>query len=354
MSADQLRRAYDLIRQGQKEEAAAILQPILKTDRGNADAWWLLANALTDPAKQIQALNQVLRLRPNDQRAEKLLGRLEAEQRAKEDAFSFPVSDDDPFSSAARTSNDVFPNSASRDDLLSTSSSGDPFASDAPPVGSGDPFSRGGSSQPPARPTYATYEPPRAQRSGRNPFVTCLAVVGALVIGCCAFTFFVLPRVAGPLVEQVASQFPELLGSLTANPELQSVFSTLAADGNFQFSGSSASGTFDPADATDRGKIEIDRPLSGSVDTFDDDYYTLAVNERGSVTIEVNAARGSDVDPQLYVYNASRELVGENDDISTSDSNYNSRLTLNLTPGAYYIVVSAFGSGGGYDISITR
>ncbi len=349
MSADQLRRAYDLIRQGQKEEAAAILQPILKTDRGNADAWWLLANALTDPAKQIQALNQVLKLRPNDQRAEKMLGRLEGEQRAKEDAFSFPVSDDDPFSSASRTSNDIFPNSSSRDDLAGS----DPFASDAAPVGSGDPFSRGGSSQPPARPTYATYEPPRAQRSGRNPFVTCLAVVGALVIGCCALTFFVLPRVAGPLVEQVASQFPELLGSLTANPELQSVFSTLQADGNFQF-GSSSSGTFDPASATDRGKIEIDRPLSGSVDTLDDDYYTLAVNERGSITIEVTAARGSDLDPQLYVYNASRELVGENDDISLSDNNFNSRLTLNLTPGAYFIVVSAFGSGGDYDISITR
>lgn len=351
MSADQLRRAYDLIRQGQKEEAVAILQPILRSERDNADAWWLMANALTDPARQIQALNQVLRLRPSDQRAQKMLARLEAEQRSKEDAFSFPVSDDDPFANASRSSNDIFPNSSSRADL----SGSDPFASNAPPVGSGDPFASSsdpfsqGAQQP--RPTYATFEPPRQQR-GRNPFVTCLAIVGALVIGCCAFTFFVLPRVAGPIVEQVASQFPELIGSLTANPELQSVFATLGAEG-FEFNGST-NAAFNPSDAQDRGKIEIDRPLTGNVDTFDDDFYTLAVNDRQSLTIEVNATPGSDVDPQLYVYDASYNLVAENDDISLSDNNFNSRLTVTLAPGAYYIVISAFGSGGAYEVSVTR
>lgn len=348
MSADQLRRAYDLIRQGQKEEAVAILQPILRSDRDNADAWWLMANALTDPARQIQALNQVLRLRPSDQRAQKMLARLEAEQRAKEDAFSFPVSDDDPFANASRSSNDVFPNSSSRTDL----SGSDPFASNAPPVGSGDPFASGSSGMQPARPTYATYEPPRQQRSGRNPFVTCLAIVGALVIGCCAFTFFVVPRIAGPLLEQVASQFPDLILTFTANPQLQEAFATLGAQG-FEFNGS-ANGTFNPSNARDLGKIEIGRPLTGNVSRTTDNFYTLAVNDRQSLIIEVSATPGSDLDPQLYVYDVSYNLVDQNDDISLSDNNYNSRLTVTLSPGAYFIVVSAFSSEGAYEVSITR
>ncbi len=129
MSADQLRQAYELIRQGQKEEAVVLLQPILRSDRNNADAWWLMANALTDPAKQVQALNEVLRLRPNDARAEKMLGRVQIDMQSKQNDFSFAVSDDDPFSSTSQSSS-FSSASSSQDDPYSTSGS-DPFSQSA-------------------------------------------------------------------------------------------------------------------------------------------------------------------------------------------------------------------------------
>lgn len=58
----QLQQAYELIRAGQREQAGAILVTILKQDRNNADAWWLLANASNDPDKTRQALENVLRI----------------------------------------------------------------------------------------------------------------------------------------------------------------------------------------------------------------------------------------------------------------------------------------------------
>lgn len=73
----QLRQAYDLIKDGKKKEAGRILLDVLRADRDNADAWWLLANAATDPEKTRQALGQVLRINPTDRRARDMLSRLD-------------------------------------------------------------------------------------------------------------------------------------------------------------------------------------------------------------------------------------------------------------------------------------
>lgn len=70
MVQDQLRQAYDLIQQGKTDAALAIIEPIIRADRDNRDAWWLMANATTDPAQRRRALNEVLRLNSNDPRAE--------------------------------------------------------------------------------------------------------------------------------------------------------------------------------------------------------------------------------------------------------------------------------------------
>ncbi|MDL1902727.1 hypothetical protein FBR02_18395 [Anaerolineae bacterium CFX9] len=72
----QLQQAYQLIRDGRKPEALQILLPIVRNDKGNADAWWLLANAVSDPVQARKALEQVLRLRPGDEKARRMLDRL--------------------------------------------------------------------------------------------------------------------------------------------------------------------------------------------------------------------------------------------------------------------------------------
>ena len=72
----QLQEAYQLIKSGQRQAATRILLTVLKQDRDSADAWWLLANATSDPQKQQQALNQVLRVKPDHNAAQKLLDKV--------------------------------------------------------------------------------------------------------------------------------------------------------------------------------------------------------------------------------------------------------------------------------------
>jgi hypothetical protein len=312
MSIDQLRQAYELIRQGQQQEAIIILQSVLQTDRNNPDAWWLLANAESDPRKQETALKEVLRLRPNDQRAQKMLGRVQAELSSAPDEFSFPVSDDDPF--------------------VSGRSSGDPF---------------GSSEKPKRKPQYETVY---VERRGRNPLVTCLAVVGVLTLACCFCTIFVVPRVATPIIEQISTQFPDIMLTLTAMPELQDMFGTLQASGAVEFESfsSGGNGAFDAGGANNRGTITPGQTVSGNVDTNRDDYYSLRVP--GQTRITIDALSRGEVDPMLYVYDKDSRLIGQNDD---GGDNRDARLTLDLSAGVYYVVVSAFSSGGEYEIRVS-
>lgn len=71
MSENQLRRAYDLIKQGREQEAIGIIEPLIRFDPDNEDAWWLLANATEDPESKRNALNNVLRLTGNTTRVQK-------------------------------------------------------------------------------------------------------------------------------------------------------------------------------------------------------------------------------------------------------------------------------------------
>jgi hypothetical protein len=66
---DQLRRAYQLILEEQYEPALAILTPICKADPTNANAWWLVANALQDPERRKLALKKVLSINPQHAQA---------------------------------------------------------------------------------------------------------------------------------------------------------------------------------------------------------------------------------------------------------------------------------------------
>ncbi len=108
----QLERAYSLIQQEQMYEALGILEPLLAKDPNNIDAWWLMANAVSEPQAARRALDNVLRLDPNRADARHLLDELNA-------AVSEPVSvgatdlgfedftTDDPFAGLRSTETDA-------------------------------------------------------------------------------------------------------------------------------------------------------------------------------------------------------------------------------------------------------
>ncbi|GAB4527534.1 MAG: hypothetical protein Kow0063_02930 [Anaerolineae bacterium] len=73
----QLDRAYDLIRQDRAEEAIPILQAVLLNDSRNADAWWLWANAVSEPEEAREALHKVLEYNPDHAQAREMLAQLD-------------------------------------------------------------------------------------------------------------------------------------------------------------------------------------------------------------------------------------------------------------------------------------
>lgn len=76
---NQLKQAYTYIEQERLDEAISILQRILRNDPDNADAWWLMANAVSEPAEAAEALSNVLRLRPDHAEAREAYDQLIAE-----------------------------------------------------------------------------------------------------------------------------------------------------------------------------------------------------------------------------------------------------------------------------------
>lgn len=76
MVRQQLMDAYQLIKTGQKAQAEAQLRTLLEDEADNAEGWWLLANAATDPAAIREALERDLQLRPDHTIAQKALDAL--------------------------------------------------------------------------------------------------------------------------------------------------------------------------------------------------------------------------------------------------------------------------------------
>ena len=73
----QLQQAYRLIQQEELDKAIAILKPIVASQPNNADAWWLMANAVSEPEDARNALQNVLRLNPSNAQARELLDQLD-------------------------------------------------------------------------------------------------------------------------------------------------------------------------------------------------------------------------------------------------------------------------------------
>lgn len=73
---NKLEQVYELIRQENLDEAAAVLQPVLLSEPENADAWWLWANTVTEPEDARQALQKVMQYNPAHQAAQQMLEQL--------------------------------------------------------------------------------------------------------------------------------------------------------------------------------------------------------------------------------------------------------------------------------------
>lgn len=69
----QLRKAYALIKSGQKAEAYELLTPIVAQHPDNVDAWWLVAHAALTPRESAFACQKVLALRPDHRAAPRML-----------------------------------------------------------------------------------------------------------------------------------------------------------------------------------------------------------------------------------------------------------------------------------------
>lgn len=72
-----LAQAHACIESGNLEDAENLLRSLLEQEPDNTDAWWLLAHSVRDAAAAREALDQVLRLDPNDQQALSLLSALD-------------------------------------------------------------------------------------------------------------------------------------------------------------------------------------------------------------------------------------------------------------------------------------
>jgi hypothetical protein len=315
-SANQkLKQAFELIKAKKKKDALDILRPIVKIDPDNADAWWLMANALDSPDDIREALENVLRLRPTHEKAQQMLDKLNQRYpppKLKRDEFVF---DDDPFADEG----DELP--------LQTYQKGAPVQ-----VGKS-----------------GKVEVTKSKK-GTSPLVIILAIIGVIAaLGC--FACLALPllgiTIFGSAVSQVVND-PTVQAALN-DPTIQAAFQEMA-DSITAVGGLSDSLTL-PTDLRMRGAIEPGQTVQGTADSLEPDGWTFSGNEGRQVTIEVNS-RSTDFDPRLYFYNAEGQLIAENDDIVFME-NRDSRLEITLTySGNYTIVVKAFGTGGNYDLTV--
>jgi hypothetical protein len=86
----ELVEAYNLIKAGQRQEAGRILKNYLAQNKSDPQAWWLMANAATQPETIRRCLETVLNLDPTHAKARARLDKLLAESGAPEEASPPP------------------------------------------------------------------------------------------------------------------------------------------------------------------------------------------------------------------------------------------------------------------------
>lgn len=399
----QLREAFNLIKAGRRQDAIALLEPMLRTDATNADAWWLYANAVTDPKRKIAVLERLLALQPDYPQAQALL------DRTRQSSATEPAEPD-------------------------------PFAVASSPASEADPFAAASASAR-QQPSPATSQPLSKKKS--NPLVVTLAIIGGVIVFACAACsvgFWFLGMNADTITEGVLEGILESEGmadfdvdfsgggfnitgkdgesiNLSIDPQTgQASLVIESTEGagviNFDEQGGQYSfttnETINPADLppgatvipnsdgsttitfTDEGFEMAASMLSGTVqaelanietsfatpEAYDlsrdtnmrgllsmgetvnatlegsavDDVWTFQGETGQMVEIAADAASGSTLDPRIVLVGPDGQVIAENDD---SKNTLNAYLSQQLPAnGTYSIRVSAFGMGGDYALSL--
>lgn len=304
-----LKEAFELIKSGKKSQAVDLLLPVLKADEDNADAWWLIANALEEPDEIREALENVLRLQPQREKARQMLERLNQRfpPRPKhDDEFSF---DDDPFA----------------DDVVEDYQ---------PKI-----YQKGKGAVPLNE--YGKVTVKKSKSSGTSPLVIILAVVGVItVIGCVAC--LALPMLG-------VSLFGQAIEQAVSDPTFQAAMEEIA-ESITMVAGEGSGSPYLSGDVRMQGAIDLGQSVRGSIGMFDEDGWTFSASGGSQVTIEVMAI-SADLDPYVYLYGVDGQLIAENDDIVLL-TDMNSRLVVTLPTGGVYTIVvgSPFSAGGEYEL----
>ncbi|MCU0496182.1 MAG: pre-peptidase C-terminal domain-containing protein [Anaerolineae bacterium] len=83
-SNNQIVQIREMIKAGKKKQAVSLLAQLIERDHENPELWWLLANATDDLHQARRALEEMQSLQPTDDRARKMLARLETRQLLKQ------------------------------------------------------------------------------------------------------------------------------------------------------------------------------------------------------------------------------------------------------------------------------
>ena len=106
----------------------------------------------------------------------------------------------------------------------------------------------------------------------------------------------------------------------------------------------------EPGNYVMKGSISTGQTVSSTVDTWDDDGWTFQGQAGQRITIEAVATDNS-LDTELYLFGPDDREIDYNDDGPAGG--YDSELVVTLPQdGDYLILVSAFGSGGDYNLTV--
>lgn len=98
-----LNSAIQLIREGRKQEAQRILEPILEANPGNIQAWFWYVETYPTLEKRIQVLEMCLNLNPGNMQAAQALQTLKKQRSAQTPFTPSPVQPSKPVEAPART-----------------------------------------------------------------------------------------------------------------------------------------------------------------------------------------------------------------------------------------------------------
>jgi hypothetical protein len=346
----QLLQAYNLIKDGRKGEAEDLLIGVLRDHETNADAWWLLANALNTPEEQREALEQVLTLRPADDKAQKMLAKintLHPPPKAK-------PADDDPFA-------DLLDDAPAKP-KMSSDPFGDVSSSDDDPFAVVDQAAKRKPSPPPARSMSYFEEKPTPPKK-TSPWLIAAVVVGVLAIASCGICAFVVQRGLVSFGEQMTTLVsdPTLLAAFN-DPTLLAAFDdpTLAAafaegfGGGDGFTGAFASERLPGGLLSQGALLPNGNGSRGDIDMGDMHSWTFPADGGISYTVDAVAQNQNNLDIRVAIYGADNQLVGSNDDIDFGN-NRDSRVTFTASQdGIYTIVIDPFSGSGDYTLTVRQ